>query len=36
MDLWSGQKNAKAAEVVADVATLLEKHKNEIPAEESN
>ena len=34
MDLWSGQKNAKAAEVVADVATLLEKHKNEIPAEE--
>ena len=34
MDLWSGQKNAKAAQVVSDVATLLEKHKNEIPAPE--
>ena len=32
---WSPRiENAKAAQVIADVTSLLEKHKNEIPAEE--
>ena len=34
MSLFNNEKNSKAAQMVSDVAQMLEKHKRELPAEE--
>ena len=34
MALFNNEKNSKAAQMVADVSQMLEKHKRELPAEE--
>ena len=34
MSLFNNEKNSKAAQMVSDVAQMLEKHKQELPAEE--